>query len=64
MILLNYYLRLAVAYVFEKRNRSPVPAIMASLIFLSPSREVVPADGTFESLPPIRSYGGPADRNI
>ena len=34
MILLNCYLRLAAANVFEKRNRSPVPAIMASLIFL------------------------------
>jgi hypothetical protein len=48
MILLSYNLRLAAAYVFEKRNRSPVPVMMVSLIFLLPrsrsqSTEVFPA---------------------
>ena len=32
MILLSDNLRLAAAYVFEKRNRSPVPVMMISLI--------------------------------
>ena len=48
MILLTYNLRLAAAYFFEKRNRSPVPVMMVSLIFLLPrsrsqSTEVFPA---------------------
>ncbi len=48
MILLSCNLRLAAAYVFEKRNRSPVPVMMVSLIFLLPrsrsqSTEVFPA---------------------
>jgi hypothetical protein len=33
MTLLSHNLRLTVAYVFEKRNRSPVPVMMISLIF-------------------------------
>jgi hypothetical protein len=30
---LTHNLRLTAAYVFEKRNRSPVPVMMISLIF-------------------------------
>jgi hypothetical protein len=36
MILLKYNLRLAAAYVFEKRNRSRIPVMMVSLILLLP----------------------------